>query len=84
MPWWIWLILALFMLAMIVAGLIYAALHGIRALKDMSDIGGQLAERVAAMGENRYAEAHADVIRSKAAKRERRTQAWARWKRFNN
>ena len=31
MPWWIWLILALFMLAMIVAGLIYAALHGIRA-----------------------------------------------------
>ena len=26
MPWWIWLILALFMLAMIVAGLIYAAL----------------------------------------------------------
>ena len=99
MPWWIWLILALFMLAMIVAGLIYAALHGIRALKDMSDIGGQLGERVAAMGEsgtsadtseplsvaqNRYAEAHADVIRSKAAKRERRTQAWARWKRFNN
>ena len=99
MPWWIWLILALFMLAMIVAGLIYAA------LKDMSDIGGQLGERVAAMGEpgtsadtsepplftqplsvaqNRYAEAHADVIRSKAAKRERRTQAWARWKRFNN
>ena len=38
MPWWIWLILALFMLAMIVAGLIYAALHGLRALKDMSDI----------------------------------------------
>ena len=75
MPWWIWLILALFMLAMIVAGLIYAALHGLRALKDMSDIGGQLGERV---------EAHADVIRSKAAKRERRTQAWARWKRFNN
>ena len=96
MPWWIWLILALFMLAMIVAGLIYAALHGIRALKDMSDIGGQLGERVAAMGEpplftqplsvaqNRYAEAHADVIRSKAAKRERHTQAWDRWKRFNN
>lgn len=105
MPWWIWLILALFMLAMIVAGLIYTALHGIRALKDMSDIGGQLGERVAAMGEsgisadtsepslftqplsvaqNRYAEAHADVIRRKAAKRERHTQAWVRWKRFNN
>ena len=100
MPWWIWLILALFMLAMIVAGLIYAALHGLRALKDMSDIGGQLGERVPgtsadtsepplftqplSVAQNRYAEAHADVIRSKAAKRERRTQAWARWKRFNN
>ena len=85
MPWWIWLILALFMLAMIVAGLIYAALHGLRALKDMSDIGGQLGERVAAMGEpGTSADTHADVIRSKAAKRERRTQAWARWKRFNN
>ena len=86
MPWWIWLILALFMLAMIVAGLIYAALHGIRALKDMSDIGGQLGERVAALSvaQNRYAEAHEDVIRSKAAKRERHTQAWDRWKRFNN
>ena len=53
MPWWIWLILALFMLAMIVAGLIYAALHGIRALKDMSDIGGQLGERVAAIPASR-------------------------------
>ena len=95
MPWWIWLILALFMLAMIVAGLIYAALHGLRALKDMSDIGGQLGERVAAMGEPGHlcrhqraasvhsaaqrgteslCRAHADVIRSKAAKRERRTQ----------
>ena len=29
MPWWIWLILALFMLAMIVAGLIYAASYPI-------------------------------------------------------
>ena len=73
MPWWIWLILALFMLAMIVAGLIYAALHGIRALKDMSDIGGQLGERVAAMGES-----------GTSAERERHTQAWDRWKRFNN
>jgi hypothetical protein len=36
------------------------------------------------VAQNRYAEAHADVIRSKAAKRERHTQAWARWKRFNN
>ena len=54
MPWWIWLILALFMLAMIVAGLIYAALHGIRALKDMSDIGGQLGERGAAGSVNAW------------------------------
>jgi len=63
MPWWIWLILALFMLAMIVAGLIYAALHGIRALKDMSDIGGQLGERVAAMGESGTASVHSAAQR---------------------
>ncbi len=42
MPWWIWLILALFMLAMIVAGIAYAALHGFRALNGIAEIGGRL------------------------------------------
>lgn len=105
MPWWIWLILALFMLAMIIAGLAYAALHGLHALKGMTDIGVRLGERVAAMGEpsetndsteaplftqplsvaqDRYAEAHADVIRRKGTKRDRHARAWAKWKRFND
>ena len=39
MPWWIWLILSLFMLAMIVAGIAYAALHGFRALNGIAEIG---------------------------------------------
>ena len=41
MPWWIWLILSLFMLAMIVAGIAYAALHGFRALNGIAEIGGR-------------------------------------------
>lgn len=105
MPWWIWLVLALFMLAMIIAGLVYAGVHGMRALKDVSEIGGRVGEKIADMGQpdnvdnpmppvsftqplsaaqDRYAEAHAEVIMRKAAKRERHVQAWNRWKRFNN
>lgn len=42
MPWWIWLILSLFMLAMIVAGIAYAALHGFRALNGIVQIGSRL------------------------------------------
>ena len=37
MPWWIWLILSLFMLTMIVAGIAYAALHGFRALNGIAE-----------------------------------------------
>lgn len=105
MPWWIWLILALFMLAMIICGLVYAGIHGIRALRDASETGGRIGEKLSAMGEpdsvghtpepaiftqplsvaqDRYAEAHAEVIRRRAAKRERHIRAWNRWKRFNN
>ena len=36
MPWWIWLLLALFMLSMIVAGCIYVVLHGYHAFKDIA------------------------------------------------
>ncbi len=92
MPWWIWLILALFMLAMIVAGLIYAALHGIRALKTCPTSAASSVNAwprwslysadtsepplfTQPLSVTRIdAEAHADVIRSKAAKRERHTQ----------
>lgn len=51
MPWWIWLVLALFMLGMIVAGLVYAGIHGLRALRDMSGVAEQIGERMSAMGE---------------------------------
>lgn len=51
MPWWIWLVLALFMLAMLVAGVVYAALHAMRGLASLSEVGGRLSERLDAMGE---------------------------------
>lgn len=48
MPWWIWLILALFMLAMLVIGVIYAIVHALRASKVIggvaSDVNARLAE----------------------------------------
>lgn len=49
MPWWVWLVLALFMLAMFVAGVVYAVLHGIRAMKTVSPVGRQISERLDAM-----------------------------------
>ncbi|MBW3094032.1 hypothetical protein KIH75_01425 [Bifidobacterium sp. 64T4] len=51
MPWWIWLILALFMLAMIVIGCVYAIRHGIQAMHVMSGTASQIGDRVARMGE---------------------------------
>ena len=72
MPWWIWLILSLFMLAMIVAGIAYAALHGFRAFTQ------PLNSTI-----SRYDDAQFDVIRRRNAKRERHARAWARWSRFN-
>lgn len=50
MPWWIWPILVLFMLAMIAAGLVYAGLHGFHAVQDIAEIGGRLGERVSKWG----------------------------------
>ena len=51
MPWWIWLLLALFMVAMLVAGVVYAALHGMRGLRIVGEVGEQIGDRMAAMGE---------------------------------
>lgn len=50
MPWWIWLLLALFMLAMVVSGVVYACLHGYRAFKDVAKLGERTAKRIEAMG----------------------------------
>ena len=35
MPWWIWLILALAMLAVLIAGIIYVIIHGLHALQSV-------------------------------------------------
>ncbi|NMM97953.1 hypothetical protein [Bifidobacterium olomucense] len=105
MPWWIWLILALFMLTMIIGGFVYAGIHGAHSLKDIAHTGERVGERISAMTESkssdeshevplfvqplivaqeRYSDAHAQVLRRKADKRNRHVQAWNRWKRFNN
>ena len=91
MPWWIWLILSLFMLAMIVAGIAYAALHGFRALNGIAEIGSRLGKPLSPptftqplnSAISRYDDAQVDVIRHRNAKRERHARAWARWSRFN-
>lgn len=101
MPWWIWLILALFMIGMIVAGGIYAFIHGMRALQDVSEIGGRVSDLVNALGnteevqettdprplytqpitvaQERYRNAHADVISRKESKRDRHATIVAEW-----
>lgn len=48
MPWWIWLVLVAFMLVMLVAGLIYAALHLWRGFQKVSQTGAVIGEHMAA------------------------------------
>ena len=52
MPWWVWLVLALFMLGMLIAGCMYAAVHGMRALRNVSETGAQISERLGRMSEH--------------------------------
>lgn len=49
MPWWIWLLLALFMLVMIIAGVAYAILHAVRGMKSIAPLGARISELVNAM-----------------------------------
>lgn len=51
MPWWIWLLLVLFMLAMLIIGGIYAFIHGMRALNSVSATAAQVGERFLRLGE---------------------------------
>lgn len=51
MPWWIWPVLAAFMLVMLVAGLAYAALHLWRGFRKVSGTGARIGERLAEMGQ---------------------------------
>jgi len=50
MPWWIWLLLVLFMLTMIVIGGVYVFKRGIAALRVISHTGEQVSDRLTAMG----------------------------------
>lgn len=51
MPWWIWLLLALFMLTMIITGIAYAGIHGYRAFKDSAKVASRIAQRFDVMGQ---------------------------------
>ncbi|NEG89230.1 hypothetical protein [Bifidobacterium aerophilum] len=46
MPWWVWLMLVLFMLAMIVGGVAYAAVHAVRAMHGIGDVGSRIGELI--------------------------------------
>ena len=93
MPWWIWLLLALFMVAMLVAGVVYAAVHGMRGLRIVGEVGEQIGDRnqeadrqsppvftepLRAASE-RYPQAQAAVVARRQAKRERHARQWADW-----
>ena len=49
MPWWIWLVLVLFMLTMLVGGGAYACIRGYHAFKDAIKVGGRMSKRFEAM-----------------------------------
>ena len=61
MPWWVWVLLVMFMLVMIAAGLVYAGLHGLHALRDAGEIGSRIGERFAAMGESDHGSSDDDA-----------------------
>lgn len=61
MPWWIWLLLVLFMIAMIVIGGVYAIRRAIAALGVISETGSRVGERLARMGEPVAAEPDDDA-----------------------
>ena len=95
MPWWIWLILALAMLAVLIAGIIYVIIHGLHALQSVQRTGEAVSERIALMSDtegteplevaaNRYTQAHTKVDKRKRARRERYARIWSRWASFND
>lgn len=105
MPWWVWLVLALFMLGMLIAGCMYAAVHGMRALRNVSETGAQISERLGRMSEHdstvqapqrpifteplrvaeeRYSDAHVQVIERRQQREDRHARTWRRWSTFND
>lgn len=104
MPWWIWLLLVLFMLGMIIAGVMYVIVHALRGMRAISGTVSRAGDAIEAMGRpddrqaaqfrpifteplsmaaERYADAHADVIRRRNRKRDRHVRIWADWSTFN-
>ena len=49
MPWWIWLLLVLFMVAVLVVGGIYAVRHALAALRVVSHTSGRISDRLERM-----------------------------------
>lgn len=52
MPWWIWLVLSGFWLAMLIIGVIYVIRHGLSALHTLSQTGNDVSERLSVMSES--------------------------------
>lgn len=46
MPGWVWILLTLFMIAMLAIGAIYAILHAIRAGKAMGQVGATISQHM--------------------------------------
>lgn len=51
MPWWIWLVLTIAMIASLAVGTVYAIKHGLRALHTVGKVSAQFSKRFEAMAE---------------------------------
>ncbi|RSX53817.1 hypothetical protein D2E25_0123 [Bifidobacterium goeldii] len=60
MPWWIWLLLALFMLTMIVIGCVYVVMRGVKALHVIGDVGARMGRSLDAMSQSDTSEQHSE------------------------
>lgn len=49
MPWWIWLLLVVWLFVALIIGVVYAALHGFRALKQVEQTGATVSDSLARM-----------------------------------
>ena len=93
MPWWIWLVLVLFMLTMLVGGGAYACIRGYmsKRFEAMSEPLPQPKENTSPFftrpledAANRYIDAHAEVVSRREEKRVRHARQWAQWKHSND
>ena len=99
MPWWIWLCLALFMVAMIAAGLAYVVVHALRGVRAVGSTGERIGAIIATMSDDDVpsmptpgftrpltdvADAYTDAQRTKADRVQASHERHARvWDRWN-